>query len=69
MITAERISKNMQAVKATGSLIEVRLAKALFKHGYILQKSNKNEEFIKYFFFKKTNIHINIKFDQLKLII
>jgi DNA mismatch endonuclease Vsr len=41
MSTTEQRRKNMQAVKSTGTLIEVQLAKALFKLGYRYRKNNK----------------------------
>ena len=40
-LTKEQRRKNMQAVKATGSKIEVALAKALFAKGYRYRKNNK----------------------------
>ncbi|MBW7674197.1 very short patch repair endonuclease [Chryseobacterium chendengshani] len=40
-LTTEQRKKNMQAVKSTGSKIEVKLAKALFSKGYRYRKNNK----------------------------
>ena len=40
-LTKEQRRKNMQAVKATGSKIEVLLAKALFARGYRYRKNDK----------------------------
>ncbi|HEX7413723.1 MAG TPA: very short patch repair endonuclease [Bacteroidia bacterium] len=40
-LTKEQRKKNMQAVKATGSIIETALAKALFAKGYRYRKNNK----------------------------
>lgn len=39
--TAEQRSKNMRAIKATGTKDEVRLAKALWSLGYRYRKNNK----------------------------
>lgn len=41
-LTKEQRRKNMQAVKATGSKIEVALAKALYARGYRYRKNDKN---------------------------
>ena len=41
-LTKEQRRKNMQAVKATGSKIEVALAKALFARGHRYRKNDKN---------------------------
>ncbi len=40
-LTPEQRRKNMQAVKSTGSKIEVKLAKALFSKGYRYRKNDK----------------------------
>ena len=40
-LTKEQRKKNMQAVKATGSKIEIALAKALFAKGYRYRKNDK----------------------------
>jgi DNA mismatch endonuclease Vsr len=40
-LTKDQRRKNMQAVKATGSKIEIILAKALFILGYHYRKNNK----------------------------
>lgn len=39
--TPEQRSKNMRAIKATGTIDEVRLAKALWSLGYRYRKNNK----------------------------
>lgn len=41
-LTKEQRSTNMQAVKATGSKIEVALAKSLFALGYRYRKNDKS---------------------------
>ncbi|MHB8261649.1 MAG: very short patch repair endonuclease [Bacteroidia bacterium] len=41
-LTKEQRKKNMQAVKATGSIIETALAKALFAKGYRYRKNNRS---------------------------
>ena len=41
MLTPEQRGKNMQAVKAKGSIIEVTLAKALWTKGYRYRKNDK----------------------------
>jgi DNA mismatch endonuclease Vsr len=41
-LTPEQRLKNMQAVKAHGSFIEITLAKALWKKGYRYRKNNKS---------------------------
>lgn len=41
-LTPEQRRKNMQAVKAKGSVIEVTLAKALWAKGYRYRKNNKS---------------------------
>jgi DNA mismatch endonuclease Vsr len=40
-LTKEQRRKNMQAVKATGSKIEVTLAKELWKRGFRYRKNDK----------------------------
>jgi len=40
--TKEQRSKNMQAIKSSGSKIEITLAKALWNLGYRYRKNNKN---------------------------
>ncbi|MBS1519244.1 MAG: very short patch repair endonuclease [Bacteroidetes bacterium] len=40
--TKEQRRKNMQAIKSSGSKIEIKLAKALWKIGYRYRKNNKN---------------------------
>lgn len=40
-LTKEQRSKNMKAIKATGSKIEITLAKALFARGHRYRKNNK----------------------------
>lgn len=41
MLTKEQRSKNMQAVKSTGSKIETAFAKALFARGYRYRKNDR----------------------------
>jgi DNA mismatch endonuclease Vsr len=41
-LTEEQRKKNMQAVKNSGSLIEILLRKALWKKGYRYRKNDKN---------------------------
>lgn len=40
-LTAEQRKKNMQAIKATGTKIEISLAKSLFAKGYRYRKNDK----------------------------
>ncbi|MCE1166088.1 MAG: very short patch repair endonuclease [Bacteroidetes bacterium] len=41
-LTKEQRKKNMQAVKSTGSKIEIKLSKAIWNLGYIYRKNDKS---------------------------
>lgn len=57
-LTKEQRRKNMQAIKSSGSEIEIKLAKALWNKGYRYRKNNKTVYGKPDFTFKKIKLAI-----------